>query len=64
MPGFKYFKPDLGNSFLIEFVSQIMTLEIGDVIATGTPPGVGELKVGDSVEVEIEGIGKLVNEVV
>ncbi|AEH61267.1 5-carboxymethyl-2-hydroxymuconateDelta-isomerase [Methanosalsum zhilinae DSM 4017] len=53
-----------GIPFLIEFVSQIMTLEIGDVIATGTPPGVGELKVGDSVEVEIEGIGKLVNEVV
>jgi 2-keto-4-pentenoate hydratase/2-oxohepta-3-ene-1,7-dioic acid hydratase in catechol pathway len=46
---------------LVEFVSQIMTLEPGDVIATGTPPGVGPLKSGDVVEVEIEGIGVLRN---
>ena len=49
---------------LIEFISGIMTLELGDIIATGTPPGVGELHRGDVVEVEIEGIGILRNEVV
>jgi len=41
-----------------------MTLEVGDVITTGTPPGVGELQRGDTVEVEIQGIGILRNEVV
>lgn len=46
---------------LVEFISHIMTLELGDVIATGTPPGVGALKEGDLVEVEIEGIGVLKN---
>ncbi len=46
---------------LIEFVSSIMTLKRGDVIATGTPAGVGELKHGDIVEVEIENIGTLRN---
>ncbi|MBC7197102.1 MAG: fumarylacetoacetate hydrolase family protein, partial [Deferribacterales bacterium] len=46
---------------LISFISNIMTLLPGDVIATGTPSGVGSLKVGDKVEVEIEGIGRLVN---
>ncbi|WP_406671239.1 fumarylacetoacetate hydrolase family protein [Methanolobus sp. ZRKC4] len=50
--------------YLIEFISGIMTLEVGDIIATGTPPGVGELNPGDLVEVEIEGIGILGNEVV
>ncbi|MBW6469815.1 MAG: fumarylacetoacetate hydrolase family protein [Methanosarcinaceae archaeon] len=49
---------------LIEFISAIMTLELGDIIATGTPAGVGELHRGDVVEVEIEGIGILRNEVV
>lgn len=49
---------------LIEFISNIMTLESGDVIATGTPPGVGPMEVGDSVEVEIEGIGILRNHVI
>ncbi len=48
---------------LIAFVSSIMTLEPGDVILTGTPGGVGRLVAGDQVEVEIEGIGKLVNKV-
>ena len=46
---------------LIEFVSSIMTLKRGDVIATGTPAGVGELRSGDVVEVEIENIGVLRN---
>jgi 2-keto-4-pentenoate hydratase/2-oxohepta-3-ene-1,7-dioic acid hydratase in catechol pathway len=49
---------------LIEFISRIMTLEPGDIIATGTPPGVGELHEGDVVEVEIEGIGVLNNSVI
>lgn len=48
---------------LIEFISGIMTLEPGDIIATGTPPGVGELSVGDEVEIEIEDIGVLKNSV-
>ncbi len=46
---------------LIERLSSIMRLKEGDVIATGTPAGVGALKKGDVVEVEIEGIGKLTN---
>lgn len=52
------------NAFnLVSFISAIMTLLPGDVISTGTPPGVGELRVGDAVEVEIEGIGILKNTV-
>jgi 2-keto-4-pentenoate hydratase/2-oxohepta-3-ene-1,7-dioic acid hydratase in catechol pathway len=52
------------NAFeLVSFVSFIMTLLPGDVIITGTPPGVGELRVGDVVEIEIEGIGILRNQV-
>lgn len=50
-------------SQLIAFISSVMTLEPGDLIFTGTPAGVGPLKPGDSVEVEIEGLGKLVNPV-
>ena len=49
---------------LIAFVSAHMTLEPGDVITTGTPSGVGNLAVGDVVEVEIAGIGVLENPVV
>ena len=49
---------------LIEFISGIMTLEAGDIIATGTPQGVGKLSAGDEVEIEIEGIGVLKNSVV
>jgi len=55
---------------LIEFLSASITLEPGDVIATGTPPGVGfarkppvYIKAGDRMEVEIEGLGVLVNPV-
>jgi 2-keto-4-pentenoate hydratase/2-oxohepta-3-ene-1,7-dioic acid hydratase in catechol pathway len=44
---------------LVEAVSAVMTLLPGDVILTGTPPGVGELKVGDEISVTIEGIGTL-----
>ena len=46
---------------LVSFVSEIMTLLPGDVIITGTPPGVGAIEAGDVVEVEIEGIGVLKN---
>lgn len=49
---------------LVEFISHVMTLCPGDVIATGTPPGVGPLRVGDAVTVEIEGIGALSNRIV
>jgi 2-keto-4-pentenoate hydratase/2-oxohepta-3-ene-1,7-dioic acid hydratase in catechol pathway len=52
-----------GVDYLVSFISQIMTLEPDDIILTGTPPGVGPMRVGDRVEVEIEGIGKLVNNV-
>ncbi|MBU4226037.1 MAG: fumarylacetoacetate hydrolase family protein [Chloroflexi bacterium] len=48
---------------LIAFISSVMTLEPGDLIFTGTPAGVGPLKPGDVVEVEIEGLGKLSNPV-
>ena len=46
---------------LIEFISDIMTLKAGDMISTGTPPGVGPMNIGDTVEVEVEGIGVLKN---
>jgi len=48
---------------LVSFISGVMTLNPGDVILTGTPGGVGPMAVGDTVEVEIEGIGKLINTV-
>jgi 2-keto-4-pentenoate hydratase/2-oxohepta-3-ene-1,7-dioic acid hydratase in catechol pathway len=48
---------------LIEFISAAFTLEPDDVIATGTPSGVGPMRRGDEVRVEIEGIGALVNRV-
>ena len=44
---------------LIEYISSVMTLEPGDIIATGTPAGVGPLRHGDKVEAWIEGIGKV-----
>jgi len=46
---------------LIEFISGIMSLEPGDVIATGTPSGIGPMEDGDEIEVRIQGIGSLVN---
>lgn len=49
---------------LVEYISHVMTLYPGDVIATGTPPGVGPVKPGDLMTVEIEGIGTLTNRVV
>jgi 2-keto-4-pentenoate hydratase/2-oxohepta-3-ene-1,7-dioic acid hydratase in catechol pathway len=50
-------------AFLVRWISRMMTLEAGDVIATGTPAGVGPLLPGDSVEVRIDGIGVLRNPV-
>ena len=47
--------------YLVSFISRIMTLLPGDIISTGTPPGVGSMKKKDTVEVEIEGIGRLAN---
>jgi 2-keto-4-pentenoate hydratase/2-oxohepta-3-ene-1,7-dioic acid hydratase in catechol pathway len=59
-----------GVDHIVSFLSQTVTLEPGDVIATGTPPGVGFarkppvfLKAGDVVEVEVDGLGVLSNPV-
>jgi 2-keto-4-pentenoate hydratase/2-oxohepta-3-ene-1,7-dioic acid hydratase in catechol pathway len=49
---------------LIAFITKCFTLEEGDIIATGTPSGVSPIKHGDTVEIEIEGIGILQNPVV
>ena len=49
---------------LVSFISQVMTLLPGDIIATGTPSGIGPMKPGDTVEVKIEPIGTLRNYVV
>lgn len=48
---------------IVSFISKIMTLFPGDVIATGTPSGIGQLEAGDAVGVEIEGVGILQNTV-
>jgi 2-keto-4-pentenoate hydratase/2-oxohepta-3-ene-1,7-dioic acid hydratase in catechol pathway len=48
---------------LVCFIANVMTLEPGDVVSTGTPEGVGPLANGDTVEIKIEGIGKLANSV-
>jgi 2-keto-4-pentenoate hydratase/2-oxohepta-3-ene-1,7-dioic acid hydratase in catechol pathway len=49
--------------YLIRFISQVMTLNPGDIIATGTPAGIGPMVPGDRVDVQIEGIGVLSNKV-
>ncbi len=48
---------------LIEYIARYMTLEPGDIIATGTPEGVGPIKGGDIVEISIPGVGELRNPV-
>ncbi|WP_084786872.1 fumarylacetoacetate hydrolase family protein [Bacillus tuaregi] len=54
----------LSIPFLISWISQIMTLEPGDILATGSPSGSCPMKSGDVVTVEVEGIGKLSNYVI
>jgi 2-keto-4-pentenoate hydratase/2-oxohepta-3-ene-1,7-dioic acid hydratase in catechol pathway len=49
---------------LVSFISHVMTLLPGDVIATGTPAGIGPMRVGDVVEIRVEGIGTLRNRIV
>lgn len=49
---------------IIEYISAIMTLEPGDLVATGTPDGIGPIVAGDTVEVEVHGVGKVSNPVV
>jgi 2-keto-4-pentenoate hydratase/2-oxohepta-3-ene-1,7-dioic acid hydratase in catechol pathway len=49
--------------FLVKYISRQMTLNAGDIIATGTPSGVSQLNAGDVCEIEIEGIGSLSNPV-
>lgn len=48
---------------LLAYVSNVMTLEVGDIVATGTPAGVGILEPGDEVEVEIVGVSRVRNPV-
>ena len=48
-----------GIAEILEYISSYMTLEMGDVIATGTPEGVGPVIKGDIITAEIEGIGKI-----
>lgn len=47
--------------FLIEYLSSFMTLNPGDMIATGCPKGTSDVKAGDTVVIEVEGVGQLVN---
>jgi 2-keto-4-pentenoate hydratase/2-oxohepta-3-ene-1,7-dioic acid hydratase in catechol pathway len=44
---------------MVSYFSKVMTLLPGDLILTGAPPGIGPMKVGDAVEVIIQGIGTL-----
>lgn len=53
-----------GDAELVEYISTVMTLEPGDVVATGTPSGIAPMKAGDVVEVELDGVGCLRNPVV
>lgn len=53
-----------GDAALVEYISTVMTLEPGDVVATGTPSGIAPMKAGDVVEVELDGVGCLKNPVV
>jgi 2-keto-4-pentenoate hydratase/2-oxohepta-3-ene-1,7-dioic acid hydratase in catechol pathway len=52
-----------GVAELLEYVTTFMTMLPGDVLLTGTPEGVGRIQAGDTVEVEVEGVGTLRNEV-
>ena len=52
-----------GIEALVAYITRVMTLEPGDLIATGTPAGVGPLAAGDEVKVTIPGIGSIRNPV-
>lgn len=54
------FPPDV----IVSYISKVMTLLPGDIVLTGTPVGTGELRIGDRVRIEIEGIGRLENTVI
>ncbi len=51
------------SSEIVSFVSKVMTLLPGDIIATGTPSGIGPVKSGDTIEVKVESVGVLMNTV-
>ncbi|MDD4316529.1 MAG: fumarylacetoacetate hydrolase family protein [Clostridia bacterium] len=53
-----------GVAAIVSFVSSVMTLKKGDIILTGTPENIGQIRAGDTVEIVIEGIGRLVNKVI
>jgi 2-keto-4-pentenoate hydratase/2-oxohepta-3-ene-1,7-dioic acid hydratase in catechol pathway len=53
-----------GDLDLVRYISTVMTLEPGDIIATGTPSGIAPMKAGDVVEVEVDTVGRLRNQVV
>ena len=50
--------------FIVSFVSKVMTLLPGDIISTGTPQGVGRMRSSDTIEIDIEGIGRLKNSLI
>ncbi|HKP56034.1 MAG TPA: fumarylacetoacetate hydrolase family protein [Polyangiales bacterium] len=52
-----------GIGALLSFISRVMTLEPGDLVSTGTPEGVGPLVAGNTVEIEVSGVGTLQNPV-
>ena len=49
---------------ILEYITRVMTLEPGDIVATGTPDGIGPLEPGDRVEIEVAGVGSVSNPVV
>ena len=51
------------KSAIVSYISHIMTLLPGDVVLTGTPEGIGPVQIGDTIQVEIEGIGRIRNPV-
>ncbi|MDD5730732.1 MAG: fumarylacetoacetate hydrolase family protein [Candidatus Omnitrophica bacterium] len=50
--------------YLVSFISKVMRLLPGDIVSTGTPAGIGKMKAYDIIEIEIEGIGRLRNQVI
>ncbi|MEZ4606743.1 MAG: fumarylacetoacetate hydrolase family protein [Deinococcales bacterium] len=48
---------------LIEYISRFMTLEVGDMIMTGTPKGISHVHPGDVMRLQVEGLGELINDI-